>query len=345
MLALLSVSLIYGCQKTATKQDETMAKRTNEVWHIEDGRVAFSSFQAYHNLLENPDPAVKADFIDKVSKSVGFNSANENESYLTRVKATGRLQYGSDSTINEEIRMMIEGSVLGTMINQDGIVQIGDYLFNVNLATQKCYALHQNQAQASSDVAYLSLLNEDVSQNYILEFSTDDEVLEKLELMNYPKYKTDMPAGGVTERCEGTNRQGINWKENFYFDPNGTHPQIRMACKVAYQKAGIWFSLIGAMDYQHKALIGWRSSDLHTWAEMTAQYQYKYKPRCQPEMTSNGLQVYKGRPDLNGYKERPYEGGRALVKYDQEFQWYTKGKVATNYTGRWTDKMRIVSGY
>lgn len=338
--AIITIALLTGCQKSKTDTAPLENSKVEKAWKIENGRIAFSSFATYRSFLETA-PVDKQNFIQETEGQSGFVSASKSGKYLLNLKMSNRLAPTGNTEIDDEINDIISYSTLGNLINADGIVQIGNYLFNINLVTEKCYALHSSFLSNDS-VAYNALLYEDVSKNYIFEFSTGDEVLSILEDWGYPLLKTSTQQ--IVERCEGTNRQKKRFQINYYFNEVPNYPQVRLNCKLVYQRAGIWFSLLSQMKYEYHGLIGWTQSTSYTWDAMKALYQWKYKARCQNEVIQ-GPVVYTASPGNNTYRERPYEGGRALVKYDMQFQWDVAGDEATGYTFLLTDVLRIASGY
>lgn len=118
---LLSM-LFFGCRKA---EQNTVAVK-EEVYKIENGIVAFKSFKAYSSFLENSSQRDLDNFITYTKRAENYKSIAE-----TTLKETisTRLVLGSNAVANEKIQDLLSDTFLSSMINSDGLVQIGQYLF------------------------------------------------------------------------------------------------------------------------------------------------------------------------------------------------------------------------
>jgi len=195
------------------------------------------------------------------------------------------------------------------MINLDGLVLIANYLFNVNLFSEKCYALHtQWLSDRNASYYYNLLMTEQGSSVYIFDFTTDDEVLELLEDANYPIVEQYQGwCGTIAKRCSEPGAKKKKRKGNEYWPEWQEGYADYVKVKVAYQKAGIYFGLI------HKVRMHFQ---YHPWQILTEHYNWKFKPKCGTEQIRTPItSILDARPDgSNHHKEAIYEGSKGLTK-------------------------------
>ncbi len=182
--------------------------------------------------------------------------------------------------------------VLSEILNEDKVVKIGKYLIKVDLHSEQVMVLediHQHE--------YDDLVSNNPDNNNIMVFSTDDEVLELLEngstgTINARISSCDAPRAD-RDRRPGYPRRGRRW---------------RLDAKVAYQKAGIYFSLVAKGKTQKRRFRTW-------WRDYggscTIYYNCRFEVRCgwayNRSASASGL---RGKAIF-----RPYEGSKGLAYY------------------------------
>jgi hypothetical protein len=93
------------------------------------------------------------------------------------------------STLSEEELETIEfDDYFSFILNEDCIVQIGNYLYKVNTSTEKVYVMHEEFIE---DYDYL--VAENLENGHIQEYSTDDDVIYNVEGWDTP----DKSCGGI----------------------------------------------------------------------------------------------------------------------------------------------------
>jgi len=148
----------------------------------------------------------------------------------------------------------IDSEFFGEVLNPEGVVQIANYIFRINAVTGYCYvmdSLYLNQ--------YADLIAENIANPHIQKYSNEDDVLEIFE-------------SNLANRCSESGAPRIKKSQDFsptYNPPGYPGYYGKLECKVVYQKAAIYFSLVA----KAKSTI-WAMTYLN--GEMT----YGYKRKC-----------------------------------------------------------------
>jgi hypothetical protein len=330
---VLMIVLFISCKK---ENRGSTAETEKKFYEIKNGLVHFFSASSYNQFLESATGNEKNELIATLRKAQGYESILKNPSKLN-LTLGNRLIHTGDTSIDDDIDDLLSSDLLGSIINSDGLVQIGDYIFNVNLVREKCFALHSSWAgPASETYRYDLLLNENASNIYVFEFSTDDDVLDILENLGNPTVKDKPDTIYASKRCGESAVAKRKDDGTEYFPRFDQYVHDRVECKVVYQKAGIYFALLGKLLFKASGQGNWQSR--RDW------YQWKFKPKCwnervQPYTTSFTTNAG------NGYKKYAWESTRGLSKYDVNFQWEIKGHARTSNTILKTRVYGIRAGY
>ena len=214
------------------------------------------------------------------SKWLYFETRND---YMNAIE---QLSLGADSAMNsfetslsfssmrvsrtEEQReaINIDDDVLATLLNNEGRIRIGEYIFQIDVSNDTLLVYSVNGASKARG------------------FSTDDDVFDILD-------------GNIVEN----NYRGCSAKnklKNIYF--NGSY----INCKVVYQKAGIYFSLLSKIS---KNTFNGQNT-LHLWCRgFSSNDNYYVKNK---ESKVNKIQSYSKSGNGKSYQYRPYQGIRKL---------------------------------
>lgn len=337
-LYLLVILAAFGCKKTSTVNE---GATTEKLYSIVNGRVAFTSAVTYTQFLETATDAQKMALAAELQRQPGYTPLSKSPTArqtLLRSRRANRLAPTGNAEIDDDIADILASPMLGNMINADGIVQIGSYVYSIDMLAEKCYALHTDWLSGASGTYYYNLLlSGNASNIYVFEFTTDDDVLEIL-----------------TEAGNPTTNAGINISPDGLFcsekqakkrKTNGTEiligpktPNDFVKCKVVYQKGGIYFALLGKMTYDLQA-------DGHNWESLQSYYNWQFKPRCWNERIQPPVKdVIPGQS--SHYKNYAWESSRALTKFKIQFQWYLIGDAFwTNSLPHLTKVYAIQYGY
>jgi hypothetical protein len=343
---VLLMTFFTACKKNEIPSEVRM--QDNYLYKIIDGRVQFKSIESYRLFLDNMTDKTRQQFIKEVGDNRSYIPARESNKW-NNFNSTSRLTPTGTEEVDDDIKDMMDSEFLSHLINADGLVQIGTYLFNIDLTAKKCYALHTSWLSGdSAKMIYDYLYNGNESNIYVFGFSTNQEVLEELEVMGFPRSKKDITQSpnGLFCRDRRAYAQKKMGLEPFEY-PNHFY---RHKAKVNYQVAGIYFALYGKIIQQYNdcnyssrtnGLIpchwvkGW-------WRSNTIMFNWKFKPRCwseryQPPATETSYTDQER-------KTWAWESSRALSKYDITFQWKADGILCE---GRFhtTQIYHITDGY
>ena len=226
---LLIVIAMVGCKKELPPALEKNQKSLNDAitdeLSVTDGILTFSSQEAYEIFIAN-----------FISEEDGMDESvfDESMDYLQTLDYVSLYAYKlqQDSAGQYEIDSLYGSEFLQNILNSDHLVIIGDYIFKINMNTEHVYVLDL------SDIDYIGdLIDENITDGYIQEFSTDDDVFEELNNpTEYPveSLKTQKARCGE-DGCAGTGINGITG----IFTTNLTVMRV----KAIYLKFGIYFEV------------------------------------------------------------------------------------------------------
>jgi hypothetical protein len=310
-LCILAVAMlnITSCKKSDTPKPDQIGKD----YIVEQGMVKFSSFDTYRNFLDKADDKAIENFVAYVKSNTSYKpltmSTTLKEKWTSKKNSDGnsRLVYGSNSSVNDDIADLLSDNFLATMINSDGLVTIGNYIFNIDLVNEKCYAIHTSLLTGANGSANYNLIyTANVSSNYVFSFTTDDDVLDRLEEWSYPVSKTNIVLNTSRLFCREGGARGEKAIGGIEYFKSG-----HAKCKAVYQKAGIYFALFGKIkvtDY----------FDIVTPAtKFRSRYEWRFKPKCWNER----IQPYTVTNYDNNDKIYAWQSTRALNKYEFSIQW------------------------
>lgn len=225
----------------------------------------------------------------------------------------------------QELQVVETNEFLASLLNENGLITIGEYTFKVNLGSEKVYALNNEFIHQLED-----LKNENVENNNILEFSTDDDVLSIIESGDFEKPNANGRVSILCFREGGANRKDDKFehKELVFRTSSPAPPTLVMNSdmKHVYQKAGIYFSLMLELKYM------WKFDDCSTitcykqmTTDITANVTYRYRQKCKKNDTGYQSVTYYEKDD-NKLNRRLWESASALQLFylDTKFTWAHK---------------------
>jgi hypothetical protein len=213
-LSLLGICT-FSCKKEkkiASQVISNDSKSGNGAYYSDGKMLIFSSTLDYERLVSNPTDEESANLISNIK---AMNHQSYNELLASR---------------NETDEQMDE--FFGHLINKDKIVQIGDYIYRINIVTEKVYVLHKDE---NSETNYSNLVNE-VQNSKIRRFSTNDDVIALAE-GNDEGEKACPGIGGGSYPCYANNYEGLLVTTL----ANGTVWRLNPGVK--FFRAGVWFRL------------------------------------------------------------------------------------------------------
>lgn len=333
-LIVLCAVLLAGCQKQPQDLpgvvDPSSSLSAEKLYEFANGVVRFRTFEDYHAFLASEEQ--KESFLADIERDRSYTSYAESHMLMDLSTREDDLDLDTDSigpdsvdTDEDDLEDLVNSPMLSGLINSDGIVQIGNYYFKLDYVNALVYVAHVS----STDASYAKLLNNDASGTDVFVFSTDDDILDILEVNNYPVNEAyegqssslfDRCGSGAPERKAKGSRTGRHYGCKPTPDPRD---KGWMDLKVVYQKAGFYFSLHSKAQIYCSCY-----GDNHIYRQHGAsngQTAYiRYTPKCRDEViTSENIEIIGW-----NLSRRPYEGGRGLKKFHYRVVFRYKGETS-----------------
>ncbi len=277
--------------------------------------------------MENDEEVTKKEFIDSLDEAQNYNSLRKSY-FEIRNSKTGR------SFSTEESEIAESNDFLSSILNEDGLVIIGDHFYKVNLSSEKVFVLNTQFANQLTD-----LKQENTGNENILVFSTSDDVLDLIS------EGTKGTVNGRTELfCRDRHASGKEKVKDVQYTDWTAAIEYQVKAKHVYQKAGIYFSLLTELKHMDRhrnyGSILWTPSN----TEIYVDYYFKWKQRCRS-----------GDHEDRGWKEtlwdnklnyRAYERTRGLEKIQIESRYiYLQRNVDTGGSDAYLTIPTIIDGY
>lgn len=272
---------------------------------VDKNRIIFKSYVEYENLIND------------------FQVSKEPQKFILEIRNKYKLQ---NSYIESHYPDSLQDEFLSSILNDNNIVQIGDYLYKVNLLTEKVYVLN---TEYESEI--IDLITENTTNEYVMEFSTGDDVIDLVEKLE----------GATTRGCGGIGGGSYRFPDTELGYVDGV--KVTMTGGVKFFRAGIYFTLTGEVYYNPRsnALRDRVGTALHM---ASPGFWCKRKPCRNRDITiKNSGYVIKWQYDHTAVY-RPYSGIRNLNGYhffvrgrgtliDENGNWYNT-QNASAYGGR-----------
>jgi hypothetical protein len=276
---------------------------------FKNGALRFPTTDKYIDLVETGSDLTK-------SKLVSF--LDEQTDYIPLRKASFRFKNSANGrTLSTQEEEVIEtNEFLSSILNEDGLIVVGDYFFKVNLSSAKVYVLN---LQFENEIADLKA--ENTGNENVMVFSTEDDILDLLSEGNRGTIN------GRTGLFCGESGAISRKDDDFAVEP--VYGDYRQDNKVVYQKAGIYFSLQAKTKMQYKSLTGlW--VDAGVTYNQQLNYYVKYEPKCKGVTERIGNKTDDGPSNELSY--RAYESTRGLHKYRYEADFFGQGYWSRIYS-------------
>ena len=193
---------------------------------------------------------------------------------------------------------LVKDPLLGTIINQDYEIVIQGYNFKLNLKEEEVEVVSVNNDLKSTGIKQV--------------YSTSIDLLDKIF---YPENDTKPKATklkGWFHDKGGTYRYDVS---------SGSH----VKCKVVYQKAAIYFSLLS--DIKHVNLAGC-GGQVYIGYEYLPGCYYDSKKKDEPRKE---IPMYADGGNCREYDRRPYHGSRGLEAYYLSVDFWLNDQGWNNY--------------
>jgi hypothetical protein len=337
IFVLSSVLILMAACKKDMGTGENNPLNASKEYHIQNGILAFPSVNAYRQLLEGGQQRI-AQFLSRVQKEKNYiplQGSTRAAALLNRVNrhTANRLAPAGDSLVDSEIADILDDAFFSTIVNEDGLVIIGDYIFIIDIVTEKCYAMHTSWLNgANGNYFYNLIYNGDSRNNY---------VFGNTGRLGLAVGKKRFAATGQKMRGKrGVPSISISRSPHFPYSKDDRR-EYYIAARLKYVKLAVYFNL-KAKYTPHTVgwplpKTGWAFEDLKTKF-------WRFKPKCWNERL-HPLETVGPYTVSGGWFENMWQSSRGLSKYHARFQfWFTKKIDGQNVTIT-TGLMEIKAGY
>lgn len=264
MKKLIYVSIIglavgtgfIGCKKEIYPKKNTDTLSTNSslakiemasLYRVENGMIVISSVEDFDSIINIVDSKFCQDLIN-----LNYTSYKE--------------------TIKDDSLNTIEDEFLSALLNKDQSVQVGNYIYRINKATEKVYVIHKSHIES-----YQDLVSENISNKNVLEFSTEENVFELLN-----EYRESDSEKALSKNCQSTDQNNNGgWTQyadfidvnNIYGNGKDKRYKFSVWIRVRYDNWGIYRKLF--TEFKHKE--AWGGTYDETYVSIAYQVQYLVK--------------------------------------------------------------------
>lgn len=303
-LFLLSFWLVTSCSKEeVTETNQNLV--SSPTIKIDDDRIIFDTYKDYENHINE------------------YQTSEEPQKFIANFKSIYKLsQSQAENSLPEEL----QDEFLMSILNDNDVVQIGEYLYKVNLISEKVFVLKTDLITDYND-----LVSENVSNSNIVEYNTGEDVIDLVEGL----------ADNTSRSCGGIGGGMYLFPETPLGNVNGV--DVTMGGGVKFFRAGIYFSLSGTVLYRPKSPL--LDNNVQVALHMKSPgCWYKKKPCRNSDVTVRNpgyiikwgvgndkqYRLYSGMRNLNGYYL--FVRGRGTL-IDDYGNWYNT-QNASAYGGR-----------
>jgi hypothetical protein len=262
--------------------------------------------------------------VEDYEKVIGNPSKHFQEGFLSKIQTIKHATF-AEKKAKQRDSSLIRDRHLSQILNQDGIVQIGDYLYRVNKPTESVYVLPALNLDEYQDLVYENKANKNIRK-----FSTGDPVIELAE------------SGAAGKRGLFCREDGCGGKES-----------ITPLVDIPFQNSGYQFW--GYNDYNRFGIY----FSLAAWARAsfprTNSHPYRiyiqvenkwYKPRCESSVGPESFPWHQDGPSRDNRQKyqsysstKPLNGLHLKMRTRLEIDNHQQG--GNPYTTLFTDWTRI----
>lgn len=289
-LALIGIGFV-GCKKeiSPTTKKQSVESNTNKSlsYRVENGMLVFNTVDDFDRLIES-----------LTDESYGELKSLDYHSYL--------------ESINSEDENTIEDAFLSVALNKDQAIQIGNFIYRINKANEKVFALKKDLYDTEN---YNDLITENVLNKNIIELSTEDDVFEILGEVTYEEK-------ALSKNCQSSNEnKNGGWFEyadfidvnNIYGNGDKKRYKFSVWLRVRYDNWGIYRKLF--TEFKHKE--AWGGTFDETYVSIAYQVQYYQK-------NSSALNNVTHYPSFDFAINPNYQG-------TSNYEYFTKNKEVIHY--------------
>ncbi|HGJ67209.1 TPA: hypothetical protein ENS27_17755 [bacterium] len=269
---------------TCSKKDEKLSPPTSSGIELKQNRISFNDEKSYTDIISKY----------QTDESSALNLLKPYKPKLLKSSTVESIN-SADSLYDP---FLLE------ILNEDKIVEIGEWIIKVDMPNNKVFALHIN------DSVYINDLKDNQSNEKIYTFAPDQEVLKILNDSIKPGLKSTT---GIF--C------GARYASSDYDKDDELYgDRYRLKCRLEYNKFGILFTIVAEVTNQTRLLGIWTPCDGDLWIN----YEGSWTPRCKGIQTKTDY-CSNCQTAAKSKTVRLYYDIRALESYGVKAQFYNYG--------------------
>ncbi len=250
-LSLFLTLSIVSCKKAEVKPSNRKTEVSEQNGNVENLKMMIFNTSDEYDQLINKSENEKRIELEKIRK----------QPFISRFEK----QKNEKSLSNE-----INDEFLLSILNEDNIVQIGSFLYKLNILEEKVYVL-----SASKIDEYTDLVNENLKNKNVRKFSTQESVIELAE------------SGALGEKGLICSEDGVGSRSQSVNQSNGTN-NTSASSKLSHNKFGIYFTI--TLETWSNESLG--STFVYEFSSNTGERTYKVKCDSWGYAPSNYTSIY-----------------------------------------------------
>lgn len=292
--------LLYSaCKKNDFKEDFIMSSnKSSDYVSLVNGRLVFQDSLSFARIIKQlGETDTIEDYFQKWEDSLSFNSLRK--SMVVNYDTVGQELYPD---------------LISSFLNQDSIVQIGNRIYMISLATGFIYIIPDGDA---SKISYFS--QKQNIPNVVIQFPIEKEGAYEVDYSNYQSFLKACPDTAAPSQLH-------QFSPNQHYSYNNV--EYRFSGRSKYTNAGVVFTLFTKIEHHRKAKLAWVGQKTFLYISDVA----TYTPKCAEQRYNQGVrQLYDD--DLNITR---YVSTTALKQYElrAEACWVKIGAVPIQPTGQ-----------
>ncbi len=320
---LLSVILVIFCLYSCNKQvkNEDLPPLGNSIKNSIVKRQGQTYFDGSKIVFQDPETFEQE--MNTIETEQDAEMFEHKFSYYTSYRSKYyQINQKQDTLIDE---------ALSSVLNSDGVVQIGDWVFKLDMPNEKVYVI----GNTDTDGNYQDLVSGNTQNSKILEFSTDDNVIDLLK--EGVKTQSDNRVkfwGWFCRRAGCGSRQQMSKR---MLITSNTELQVTSW----YRKFGVWFTFSSIARYHRNNNM---PPALFNERGFSQNVSFRWRVKCtnrrgEGRWTSNPtlyFQLVTGNGGSNAlesiyqYRKYAYRGVSGLMLLDMDASYSYNGISATN---------------
>lgn len=307
LCSFFALLLFQSCEKEQLETNpvpSTSNKASLSSISIQNNVLTFATIEDYLAFVDHEDYTM-TDRVIEHTKQLSFAS------------------YGQQ----EKKALDFDSEFIEAILNKDRVVKIGKWFIKINPKTERVYALSDEFPKQ-----YAILLSSDPKHQHIHEFSTDADVIARLQ------DEANLNEKGLFCGESGATNHPFNQTRYMAYSPANSIDANRYTfpCKITYLKLGIYYSLKAKMEVveEQRSTYGTGSitSYFHPDMSMRIFSLRRYKIRCG---TEHGWYAKVTPVTDNKVAYKSYQGSKRLHKYQMRIGFEAAWPASGGYVNIW----------